>query len=55
MQQYQQQQQPKVAKKDKIPKEQADRILEALRNNEKEIQKQLRKRKGTRIKTDKDW
>ena len=54
-QQNQQQQQPKVAKKDKIPKEQADRILEALRNNEKEIQKQLRKRKGTRIKTDKDW
>jgi len=51
----QQQQQPQVAKKDKIPKEQADRILEALRNSEKEIQKQLRKRQGTRIKTDKDW
>lgn len=54
-QQQKQQQQPSVAKKDQIPKDQADRILEALRNSEKEIQKQLRKREGTKIRTDKDW
>lgn len=54
-QQQQQQQQPRVAKQDQIPKDQADRILEALRNSEKEIQKQLRKRQGTKIRTDKDW
>jgi len=51
----QQQQQPRQAEQNKIPKEQADRILEALRNNEKEIQKQIRKREGTKIRTEKDW
>lgn len=54
-QQQQQQPQPQIAEKNKMPKDQADRILEALRNSEKEIQKQLRKREGTRIKTEKDW
>ena len=39
----------------KISKEQAERILEALKNNEKDLQKELRKKKGGIIKTDKDW
>jgi hypothetical protein len=38
-----------------MPKQQADRILEALRNNEKEIQKQLRKRAAARVYIEKDW
>ncbi len=54
-QQQQPQPQPQVAEKNKLPKEQADRILDALRNSEKEIQKQLRKREGTRIRAEKDW
>jgi tetratricopeptide (TPR) repeat protein len=39
----------------KISKQEAERILQALKNNEKELQKKLRKQKGTPIKTDKDW
>ncbi len=39
----------------KISKKEAERILEALKNNEKALQKKLRKQKGTPIKTDKDW
>lgn len=54
-QQNQQQPHPQTAEQNKIPKEQADRILEALRNSEKEIQKQIRKREGTKIRTEKDW
>jgi tetratricopeptide (TPR) repeat protein len=46
----QQQQQPQ-----KISKEEAERILEALKDNEKDLQKELRKIKGRRVKTDKDW
>ena len=46
----QQQQQPQ-----KISKEEAERILEALKDNEKDLQKKLRKVKGKRVKTDKDW
>jgi len=42
-------------KKNQLPKEQAEQILEALRNNEKEIQKQLRKREAARVKVEKDW
>ncbi len=41
--------------KNKISKKEAERILQALKNNEKAIQKKLRKQKGTPIKTDKDW
>lgn len=48
-------QQQAQQQKNQMPKEQADRILEALRNNEKEIQKHLRKREGPRIKVEKDW
>ena len=39
----------------KISKKEAERILQALRNNEKDLQKKLRKMKGKPIKTDKDW
>jgi tetratricopeptide (TPR) repeat protein len=53
--QQQQQPQPQTAQQNQIPKDQAERILEALRNSEKEIQKQIRKREGVRIKTEKDW
>jgi tetratricopeptide (TPR) repeat protein len=42
-------------KQNKISKKEAERILQALKNNEKELQKKLRKQKGTPIKTDKDW
>ncbi|MEX2115917.1 MAG: VWA domain-containing protein [Bacteroidota bacterium] len=54
-QNQQQQPQPQTAQQNQIPKDQAERILEALRNSEKEIQKQIRKREGVRIKTEKDW
>lgn len=41
--------------KNQMQKQQADRILEALRNNEKEIQKKLRKRAAARVYIEKDW
>lgn len=47
----QQQQQPK----NQISKEEAQRILEAMKNNEKDMQKKLRKVKGKPYATDKDW
>jgi Ca-activated chloride channel homolog len=47
-----QQQQPK---EQKISKDEAQRILDALKNNEKDLQKQLRKVKAKVRKTDKDW
>ena len=56
-----QQQQPKQdqanqqQQKNQMPKQQADRILDALRNNEKDIQKQLRKRAAARVTVEKDW
>ncbi len=49
-QQNQQQQQ-----KNQISKEEAQRILEALKNNETNTQKKLRKVKGKPVVTDKDW
>jgi len=39
----------------KISKDQAQAIFNALNNDEKDLQKQLRKMKGEPIKTDKDW
>jgi Tfp pilus assembly protein PilF len=47
--------QQQTQKKNQMPKQEADRILEALRNNEKEIQKNLRKREAVRVKVEKDW
>jgi tetratricopeptide (TPR) repeat protein len=42
-------------KENQISKEQAERILDALKNNEKDLQKQLRKRTGKATRTSKDW
>ncbi len=43
------------AQKNQISKKEAERILQALKNNEKDIQKKLRRKTGTVVKTDKDW
>jgi len=53
--QTRQQQSQAQQQKNQMPKEEANRILEALRNNEKEIQKQLRKRQATSVRVEKDW
>ncbi len=51
-----QQQQPQPQdQKDQISKEEAQRILQALKNNEADIQKELRKKKGKATKSAKDW
>lgn len=47
--------QPQQSKEQKISKDEAQRILDALKNNEKDLQKQLRKIKAKVRKTDKDW
>ena len=47
--------QPQQPKEQKISKDEAERILDALKNNEKDLQKQLRKVNGRVKKTDKDW
>ena len=39
----------------RISKEEAERILQALKNNEKDIQKKLRKKTGAVVKREKDW
>ncbi len=54
-QQEQQQQQSQQQKEQELTKQEAEKILEALKNNEKDLQKQLRKIKGQRVKTEKDW
>lgn len=45
----------KQPEKNKISKEEAERILQALKNNEKDLQKKLRKKVGVPVATDKDW
>ncbi len=50
----QQRQQPKE-KKDEISKDEAQRILDALKNNEAELQKKMREHKTKRTKVEKDW
>jgi len=47
----QQQQQPPP----EISKEEAQRILDALKDDEKDMQKELRKKKGKKVKVEKDW
>lgn len=42
-------------KKNQISRADAERILDALKNNEKALQKKLRKRTGKVVKTEKDW
>jgi tetratricopeptide (TPR) repeat protein len=65
-QQQQQQQQPQnqqakqdqtrqQQQKNQMPKSEADRILEALRNSEKQIQKNLHKREAGKVRVEKDW
>ena len=51
----QQNQQQQQQQKNQISKEEAQRILEALKNNETNTQKKLRKVKGKPVVTDKDW
>lgn len=45
----------KQREKDKISKEEAERILQALKNNEKDLQKKLRKKVGIPVESEKDW
>jgi len=51
----QKQQQQAQQDKNKMSKEEAKRILNALKNNEQDLQKKLRKFAGKKVKTDKDW
>ena len=51
----QQQNQQPQQQEQKISKEEAKRILEALKDNEKDLQKELRKIQGQKVKTEKDW
>ena len=50
-----QQQQQQQQQQDKMSKQEAERILNALKNNEADLQKELRKHKGKVIKREKDW
>jgi tetratricopeptide (TPR) repeat protein len=55
-QQQQQQDQQQMAPQEKrMSKQDAERILEVLKNSERDVQKKLRVRQATRAKTDKDW
>ena len=49
------QQQQQQNQKPKISKEQAEQILNALKDNEKNMQKKLRKKVGEYVKVEKDW
>ncbi len=51
----QNQPQPQPEQRDQISKQEAQRILEALKDNEADLQKKLRKRVGKPVKTEKDW
>lgn len=48
-------QQQQQQQKNQISKEEAQRILEAMKDNEKDMQKKLRKVKAKPYSTDKDW
>lgn len=50
-----QQQQPQQGQEKKMAKADAERILDVLKNSEKDVQKKLRVRQGVRVKTEKDW
>jgi tetratricopeptide (TPR) repeat protein len=52
--QQNQQQQPQEPK-DEISKEEAKRILDALKNNEAELQKKMREQKTKKTNVEKDW
>jgi tetratricopeptide (TPR) repeat protein len=48
-------QQQLAQQKNQMPRQEAERILEAMKNSERLLQKQLRRREGIRTKTEKDW
>jgi len=48
-------QQQQAARQKQMSKADAERILDVLKNNEKDVQKKLRTRQAVRAKTDKDW
>lgn len=50
-----QNQQQKPEPKDEISKEEAQRILDALKNNEAELQKKMREQKTKKSNVEKDW
>jgi Ca-activated chloride channel family protein len=55
-QKKQQQQQNQTQQREKqMSKPEAQRILEALKNDEKDVQKKLRKRVATKLNVEKDW
>ncbi len=54
-QEQQRQQQQQGSQEKKMAKADAERMLEVLKNSEKDVQKKLRVRQGVRVKTDKDW
>ncbi len=53
--QDQQQQQQQAQQEQRMSKADAQRMLDVLRNNEKNVQKKLRVKQATRAKTDRDW
>jgi hypothetical protein len=38
-----------------MSKQQAEQILRALERDEKDLQKKLREKRGSRVRVDKDW
>ena len=50
-----QQKQEQKKEQEEISKDEAQRILEALKNNEAELQKKLRQKKGQKVTREKDW
>ncbi len=54
-QNQQTQQQKQQSQEKKMAKAEAERILDVLKNDEKDIQRKLRVRPAVRAKTDKDW
>lgn len=54
-QKNEQQQPQQQQKKNEVSKEEAKRMLEALKNKESDLQKELRKKKGKPVNKEKDW
>lgn len=54
-QEQQQEQRQQAQQEKKMSKADAERILDVLKNKEKDVQKKLRTRQAVRVKPDKDW
>ena len=54
-QQQKQEQQQQQQQERKMSRAEAERILDVLKNNEREVQKKLRTRPSVRVKPEKDW